>query len=80
MGANTLTLRRETERQRDIEALERFHLTVEPCLRAIAQTVSPAQPCPNVSHTERLQPPHRIIQAMILEVKPLTDPEGGRQA
>src|SRR5690606_33306638 len=66
---------REAKSERDLERLQRAHHTVEPSIRTGAQAVRPAQPRAQVADAEPAQPSDRVVQAMILEVEPLADPE-----
>src|SRR5205085_5154348 len=45
-------LGREAERQRDVEALERAHLAIEPAVGAGAEAVGPAEAGAQVAHPE----------------------------
>src|SRR6185437_12401390 len=78
MRLDAAALRREAECQRDGEFLQRAHLPIEPFERARPQAVGPTQSGAQVAHAEPPQPARRILQAMILEMKPLTDAELGR--
>src|SRR5689334_14461797 len=55
VGTNAFRLRCETERQRDIERLERGHLPVEPTLRVRPEAVRPAQSRADVPHAQLAQ-------------------------
>jgi hypothetical protein len=78
MRSHSLAFCRETKRDGDLEVLERSHLSIEALLRAGPHAVGPAQTCPNMSNRKRLQPLDRVMQAMIFEMKPLTDSEHRR--
>ena len=67
----------KTKCQRDIEFLERVHLSIEPILRARAETVRPTQTCADIFHTEFSHPAHGLIEAVIFEMEPLADAELG---
>src|SRR5690349_8716017 len=73
MRLNALVLRSETVRDCNVEWLESFHLPVEPVERVRTIRVGPTDSGPKVFHAEILQMPHRIVQAVVFKVKPLTD-------
>src|SRR4051812_9744513 len=75
MRRDAARLRGEAVRDRHIELVERRHLPIEPCHRVRAQTIGPAQTRAHLSHTQLPQPPHGVIEPMILEMKPLADPQ-----
>src|SRR3954465_7568803 len=64
-------LRRETERDRHVEVVERRHLSVEPRVRIRTQAVRPAQARAQLLHAELLQPPYAVVEPVIFEMKPL---------
>src|SRR5579883_1015073 len=73
MRANAFALRRETERERHVERLERAHLPVEPRFGVRAQPVRPAQARPQMPHAQIAQPANAVLQPVIFEMKPLAD-------
>src|SRR5579883_1362414 len=78
MRLQPAALRREAEGRRDGEFLERRHLPVEPLDRSRTQAVGPTQSGAQMPDAELAQPAHGLIQAMVLEMKPLTYAEVGR--
>ena len=77
MRRDPTVLWREAERDRHVEFRECLHLAVEPYIRIWPEGVCPAQSCPDVLHPEAAEPLHRIVQAMIFEMKPLADTKLG---
>jgi hypothetical protein len=65
----------ETKRQSDLEFLEGAHLSVEPIYRLRTQAISPAQPRTQVLNAQTVQPEDRVVEPVILEVKPLANAE-----
>jgi hypothetical protein len=58
-----------------LELIKGTHLAIEPRLGVGAQAVSPAETRAQVAHPEPAEPPDRIIQSRVLEMKPLADSE-----
>ena len=73
MGPDALTRRREAERDRYLEGLERLHPAVKPCLRVGPPAVRQARARANVLYTQRLHAAHPIVKPRILDVKRLLD-------
>ena len=76
--ADAARLRRKTERQRDVKLLQRSHLAVEPLQGIRAEAVRPAQAGPQVGDAQAPQPADRVLQAGVLEMEPLADPQRWR--
>jgi hypothetical protein len=70
--------RREAESQRHVELGQRVHLAVEPVERVGTETIGPGQASPEMPDAEAAHPVHGIVQAMVLEVKPLAQSHGPR--
>src|SRR3954469_1378582 len=60
----------ETECDGDLEWLERAHHAGGPGLGIGAEAVGPGQAGAQLSHAEPLQPEHRVIEPVIVEMKP----------
>src|SRR4051812_41223808 len=80
MRLQAAALRRETERQRHIERLQRLHLLIEPALGTGAKTVGPAQAGAQMLHPQFPQQSNPVRQAVVLEMEPLADAESRREA
>src|SRR4051812_41035771 len=72
MRRDPAVLRRETKRQGHVKLGERVHLAVEPGARIRPTAVGPRQAGAQVTNPEALHPAHRLVETVILEVKPLT--------
>src|SRR4051794_39123612 len=66
-------LRREAESDRDIEVLECRHLPIEPLQRVRPEAVCPAQSSANMLDAQLPEPPNRIVEPVVLIVKPLAN-------
>ena len=63
----------EAKCQSDVEFLESAHLSIKPFHGPGAQAIGPAQTGAQIAHAQCAQPAHRLIEPVILEVKPLAD-------
>ena len=80
-GSTPAMLGREAEGDGDVERLERPHLPVEPARRASGRKLSAQlRPVRRWRTPRSLQPAHRVVEPVILEVEPLADAELGRVA
>src|SRR5437868_9533280 len=80
MRRNAAMFGRETERERNLEILKCLHLPIEPGECIGAETIRPGEAGAQMLDSKALQPTHRVVEAMILEMEPLADPECGRVA
>src|SRR3954464_281085 len=80
MLGDAAMLGREAERQCDIEIRQRFHLAIEPSQGIRPEAVSPGQAGAQMPPPQTLQPNHRLVETMVLEMKPLTYAELRRVA
>lgn len=65
----------EAESDGDVEAVEELHLPIEPAVRSGAEAVRPAQAGTQIAHPEIPHQADGLLQAVILEMKPLADAE-----
>src|SRR5918992_3370408 len=72
---NSFTFGREAKRDRYLERFECLYHAIKPSLVVRTASVGPTQTGPHVLHSETTKPLRRLVQAVILEVKPLADPE-----
>src|SRR4051794_21021647 len=79
MGSDSAVLGSEAEGDSDMELLQRLHLPIKPLFPTGAETVSPAQTCAQVFHSQFPQPGDSVIQPVILKVEPLADAKVGRE-
>jgi hypothetical protein len=75
MRPNAAGFRGKAERQRDVELLERAHLSVEPRFGVGSQTVRPTQAGSQVTNPELSEPANGTIEPWILKMEPLADTE-----
>src|SRR5690606_7876097 len=75
MRRHCAMLRGEAECERHVEISKRGHLPVEPLERIWAKAVGPRQAGPHMLDPEPLHPSHRIVQPVVLEMKPLAQAE-----
>ena len=68
----------ETERNSHFEGLEQVHLPVKPLFGVWATVVRPTQARSKLSHAQALKLCGPILQAVIFEMKPLTDAQRWR--
>src|SRR5437773_12280969 len=71
-------LRREAEGDRYLEGFEDSHHAVEPRLGIRPEAVGPGKAGAQMPDAEPLQPQGRVIETVVLEMKPLADAEPRR--
>ena len=67
-------LRRETESKGNVEGVQLFHLVIKPLICAWAKAVSPTETSSQVLNAKAPQQAYGVIEPVILEMKPLADP------
>src|SRR5690349_25139986 len=77
MGRDAAMLRREAEGDGDVEFCKRLHLPIEPGQRVGAEAVGPGQAGSQMANAEPAQPVNDLVDAVILEMKPLAGADGG---
>src|SRR5438067_6211108 len=79
MRDNTQMLGRETKRQGSGKFFDGLHLPIEPGFSIGTERVCPAQSSSQMSHAQPAKPFHRIIKAMVFEMKPLANSKTRRK-
>src|SRR5256885_7269530 len=79
MGRNTQMLGGKTQRECRIKWFESGHLTVEPFLRVLAETICPTDASPYVANLESAKPFNSGVEAMIFVMEPLANSEALRK-
>src|SRR5579885_698744 len=80
MRRNASMLRGEAKRQRHVEIGKCLHLPVEPTHGIRTKTIRPRKSCAQIADAKALEQSDALVEAMILEVKPLTNTERRRMA
>jgi len=60
--------------ERYLERLKRLHLPIKPLDGVGSVRVGSAQACPQIADAMLLHPCDRVVESVIVEVKPLTKP------